>query len=180
MLASRTQVGELLSLVIDRFDVIVDLETKQGLASLDLAPALAAVAALPVNGAAMIRQRLQARIVPLPRRFLIRIRSNARLLEAGQSGSDKEVNWLPASQGRFSLYIRAYWGKERCVAVVPAKVGNGWKLAKLRPLRETPDFGPIFEVLAGLYRGPCNLQLYVGARSCLRGKPRWTVRRVGR
>jgi len=33
-------------------------------------------------------------------------------LEAGQSGSDKEVNWLPASQGRFSLYIRAYWGKE--------------------------------------------------------------------
>ena len=60
MLASRTQVGELLSLVIDRFDVIVDVETKQGLASLDLAPALAAVAALPVNGAAMIRQRLQA------------------------------------------------------------------------------------------------------------------------
>ena len=27
-------------------------------------------------------------------------------------GKDKEANWLPAPDGRFSLYIRAYWGKE--------------------------------------------------------------------
>jgi hypothetical protein len=27
-------------------------------------------------------------------------------------GKDKEGNWLPAPDGHFSLYIRAYWGKE--------------------------------------------------------------------
>lgn len=27
-------------------------------------------------------------------------------------GKDKESNWLPAPQGTFSLYIRAYWGKQ--------------------------------------------------------------------
>jgi hypothetical protein len=27
-------------------------------------------------------------------------------------GKDKESNWLPAPDGHFSLYIRAYWGKE--------------------------------------------------------------------
>ncbi|MCV2485078.1 DUF1254 domain-containing protein [Flavobacterium sp. SH_e] len=27
-------------------------------------------------------------------------------------GADKESNWLPSPQGTFSLYIRAYWGKE--------------------------------------------------------------------
>ncbi|MFQ8433886.1 DUF1254 domain-containing protein [Amaricoccus sp. W119] len=27
-------------------------------------------------------------------------------------GADKESNWLPAPEGPFSLYIRAYWGKE--------------------------------------------------------------------
>ncbi|MGB7117397.1 MAG: DUF1214 domain-containing protein [Anaerolineales bacterium] len=27
-------------------------------------------------------------------------------------GEDKETNWLPAPEGTFSLYIRAYWGKE--------------------------------------------------------------------
>ena len=26
-------------------------------------------------------------------------------------GGDKESNWLPAPDGHFSLYIRAYWGK---------------------------------------------------------------------
>ncbi|WP_423794595.1 DUF1214 domain-containing protein [Methylobacterium durans] len=26
-------------------------------------------------------------------------------------GSEKEANWLPAPDGPFSLYIRAYWGK---------------------------------------------------------------------
>jgi hypothetical protein len=27
-------------------------------------------------------------------------------------GAEKESNWLPAPDGHFSLYIRAYWGKE--------------------------------------------------------------------
>jgi hypothetical protein len=31
---------------------------------------------------------------------------------AKSPGSDKEPNWLPAPNGRFSLYIRAYWGKD--------------------------------------------------------------------
>jgi hypothetical protein len=26
--------------------------------------------------------------------------------------SDKEANWFPAPDGHFSLYIRAYWGKQ--------------------------------------------------------------------
>lgn len=31
---------------------------------------------------------------------------------AKSPGGDKETNWLPAPDGHFSLYIRAYWGKE--------------------------------------------------------------------
>jgi hypothetical protein len=31
---------------------------------------------------------------------------------ADSPGADKESNWLPAPDGTFSLYIRAYWGKE--------------------------------------------------------------------
>lgn len=31
---------------------------------------------------------------------------------AKSPGGDKESNWLPAPDGKFSLYIRAYWGKE--------------------------------------------------------------------
>lgn len=31
---------------------------------------------------------------------------------AKSPGADKEPNWLPAPDGKFSLYIRAYWGKE--------------------------------------------------------------------
>jgi hypothetical protein len=27
-------------------------------------------------------------------------------------GRDKESNWLPAPKGAFSLYIRAFWGKQ--------------------------------------------------------------------
>jgi hypothetical protein len=27
-------------------------------------------------------------------------------------GKDKESNWLPAPREPFSLYIRAYWGKD--------------------------------------------------------------------
>ena len=28
-------------------------------------------------------------------------------------GRSRESNWLPAPEGPFSLYIRAYWGEER-------------------------------------------------------------------
>jgi hypothetical protein len=31
---------------------------------------------------------------------------------AKSPGWEKESNWLPAPDGRFSLYIRAYWGQE--------------------------------------------------------------------
>jgi hypothetical protein len=31
---------------------------------------------------------------------------------AKSPGADKESNWLPAPEGTFSLYIRAYWGKD--------------------------------------------------------------------
>jgi hypothetical protein len=31
---------------------------------------------------------------------------------AKSPGKDKEPNWLPAPAGHFSLYIRAYWGKQ--------------------------------------------------------------------
>jgi hypothetical protein len=31
---------------------------------------------------------------------------------ANSPGVDKESNWLPAPTDTFSLYIRAYWGKE--------------------------------------------------------------------
>ena len=31
---------------------------------------------------------------------------------ARSPGKDKESNWLPAPNGYFSLYIRAYWGKQ--------------------------------------------------------------------
>jgi hypothetical protein len=31
---------------------------------------------------------------------------------AQSPGADRESNWLPAPDGPFSLYVRAYWGKE--------------------------------------------------------------------
>jgi hypothetical protein len=31
---------------------------------------------------------------------------------ATSPGKDKESNWLPAPSGHFSLYVRAYWGKQ--------------------------------------------------------------------
>jgi hypothetical protein len=34
------------------------------------------------------------------------------LAGAKMPGKDKESNWLPAPAGHFSLYIRAYWGKQ--------------------------------------------------------------------
>ena len=44
----------------------------------------------------------------------IRICSDGTLtLYAGgpNPGPDREANWLPAPDGTFSLYIRAYWGE---------------------------------------------------------------------
>jgi hypothetical protein len=45
---------------------------------------------------------------------LQRNRDGSLTLYAGAAspGNDKESNWLPAPEGPFSLYIRAYWGKE--------------------------------------------------------------------
>ena len=39
-------------------------------------------------------------------------------------GEDKETNWVPAPKGTFSLYIRAYWGKEAILdgSWVPPKI----------------------------------------------------------
>jgi hypothetical protein len=39
-------------------------------------------------------------------------------------GEDKETNWVPAPEGTFSLYIRAYWGKEPILdgSWVPPKI----------------------------------------------------------
>jgi hypothetical protein len=39
---------------------------------------------------------------------------------AKSPGTDKESNWLPAPDGQFSLYIRAYWGKQ-------ATLDGSWK-----------------------------------------------------
>ena len=33
-------------------------------------------------------------------------------VSAKSPGADKEANWLPAPDGAFSLYIRAYWGQQ--------------------------------------------------------------------
>ena len=39
-------------------------------------------------------------------------------------GKEKETNWVPAPAGTFSLYIRAYWGKEAILdgSWVPPKI----------------------------------------------------------
>jgi len=39
---------------------------------------------------------------------------------AKSPGKDKESNWLPAPDGKFSLYIRAYWAE-------PAIISGQWK-----------------------------------------------------
>ena len=43
---------------------------------------------------------------------------------ARSPGKDKESNWLPAPEGHFSLYIRAYWGKKEIIdgSWVPPKI----------------------------------------------------------
>jgi hypothetical protein len=45
---------------------------------------------------------------------LVRAANGSLTLYAGAKspGRDRESNWLPAPKGRFSLYIRAYWGKQ--------------------------------------------------------------------
>ncbi len=50
------------------------------------------------------------------------------LYAGGKSpGADKESNWLPAPDGTFSLYIRAYWGKETIL-------DGSWKPPEIRKL----------------------------------------------
>jgi hypothetical protein len=44
---------------------------------------------------------------------------------ARSPGIDKQTNWLPAPKGRFSLYIRAYWGKQ-------AVLDGSWKPPVIR------------------------------------------------
>lgn len=43
-------------------------------------------------------------------------------------GAGKENNWLPAPRGKFSLYIRAYWGKE-------AILDGSWKPPVIKKAR---------------------------------------------
>jgi hypothetical protein len=45
-------------------------------------------------------------------------------VSAKSPGADKETNWLPAPDGPFSLYIRAYWGK-------PAILDGSWQPPKI-------------------------------------------------
>jgi hypothetical protein len=45
------------------------------------------------------------KVIPIPNTTQASTKS---LLLCG-SGKDKESNWLPAPNGSFSLYIRAYW-----------------------------------------------------------------------
>lgn len=42
-------------------------------------------------------------------------------------GTEKESNWIPAPDGPFSLYIRAYWGKEPII-------DGTWQPPEVRPL----------------------------------------------
>jgi hypothetical protein len=44
---------------------------------------------------------------------------------AKSPGTDKESNWLPAPDGSFSLYIRAYWGKQ-------AILDGSWKPPQIK------------------------------------------------
>lgn len=45
---------------------------------------------------------------------------------AKSPGKEKESNWLPAPDGAFSLYIRAYWGKD-------AILDGSWKPPAVKP-----------------------------------------------
>jgi hypothetical protein len=47
---------------------------------------------------------------------------------AKSPGAGKESNWLPAPDGHFSLYIRAYWGQQ-------AIVDGSWKPPAIRMVK---------------------------------------------
>jgi len=47
---------------------------------------------------------------------------------AKSPGKDKESNWLPAPSGPFSLYIRAYWGKQ-------AILDGSWQPPQIRKVK---------------------------------------------
>jgi hypothetical protein len=61
---------------------------------------------------------------------LTRNRDGSLTLFAGAKspGNDKESNWLPAPDGMFSLYIRAYWGK-------PAILDGSWKAPNIEAVK---------------------------------------------
>ena len=43
--------------------------------------------------------------------MLFRSGSLTLYFSAKSPGKDKETNWVPAPEGTFSLYIRAYWAE---------------------------------------------------------------------
>ncbi|QGJ68624.1 Hypothetical protein PBC10988_2850 [Planctomycetales bacterium 10988] len=47
---------------------------------------------------------------------------------ANSPGEEKESNWLPAPEGHFSLYIRAYWGKK-------AILDGSWKPPQIKQVK---------------------------------------------
>ncbi|MGX1323146.1 hypothetical protein AB7M17_006599 [Bradyrhizobium sp. USDA 377] len=59
-----------------------------------------------------VKRKLQW-LAPPANKNLKRNADGSLTLYAGAKspGGDKQTNWLPAPNGHFSLYIRAYWGK---------------------------------------------------------------------
>jgi hypothetical protein len=53
---------------------------------------------------------------------------------AKSPGGDKESNWLPSPNGAFSLYIRAYWGKD-------AILDGSWQPPVIRKLYDIGSAG---------------------------------------
>ncbi len=61
---------------------------------------------------------------------------------AKSPGGDKEPNWLPAPNGPFSLYLRAYWGKEA--------IANGnWKPPSITSTTSDHDITDAYHYLLG-------------------------------
>lgn len=50
------------------------------------------------------------------------------LYASATPGAGEEANWLPAPGGKFSLYIRAYWGKQGIL-------DGSWKPPVIRKVR---------------------------------------------
>ena len=63
--------------------------------------------------------------------------------------ADKESNWLPAPNGHFSLYIRAYWGPARHSRRLVEAAGDSESQVRARPLVETSQPHPRLAADAG-------------------------------